>query len=155
MKYEIRKVASKEYIYNKLEENSEKPMGIIVFGPDFPSKQWVLRELYERFPNLIRFDETTRNLTEHIRKMNVDAVRRCGAIVTIPGECSFYTDERTEYIEWLRCLGVKTVIGIYVKKNVYEEYEKSEEKIIHNNQLMMMLECPPMTREFDYYIIVS
>ena len=156
MSWEVRKKTENgEYILNKIRENAEAYIGFLVFGPDFPSKDEIVREIRKNIPRLIKLNGVTDREAEHTKDLLVTTTDKAGVILVMPGEDSIDHEKRHEAVDWLRSFDLETIVGVYAKRIKYNENEEPETMLKVNRQMTEMIEDPPTIDGLDYLIIVK
>ena len=157
MSYEIRKVSNdKAHIINELREETNLPVGILVFGPDFSSKPKIFDDFFNAFsPYIIKVNEADMKSFESPRGWTMDGVEECGIIFMMNGDDSTSKRKRQEAVKAMKNVGAQTIIGVYANRWICEKDDDLKVMFARNSQVDGILTDPPTAEDFDYLIIVT
>lgn len=142
MKIGIDRVSDPERVFNKINHEMPRPVGIIVVGADSKVKEKTKKQLSEGINNLhagTMFGLRYGVLHKLFREQQ-------NALIAMDSASSTNRHSRRKLVEACRCAGAKTVIIAFVSPHGSLEQEVSEEA------RQYLKTCPPTADEADYLL---
>lgn len=159
-KWEIRRVSTPERIFDKIKEEMAQPVGVVLFGADCEFKNEVVGEVAKGLVNSALFRLGGDDLPSSYLKMQIP--QRCTHpyFFVLGSLASSSHDVRHEWVQVIRSIGAKTVVGIYVKaKKKPIPFGKAMISVVRDKQVNQQIDAieqsNPTADGLDYFVVIE